>query len=409
MGAALSGRADVLFENRQVNVHRGTFRDRFAAYATHVYVLNGTWASGGTVHITVSLEKQQAPGKELESPVGPTHHNLIVDGGFEGEGYWLLETGEKSPNGVRGMLTGNTSHAGKRCAVIERRQEKGRATWTGWSVKLAPYRRYLFGCYGRAELSGGAEAGLFLQGPHPGGDYVRGATTIHFRDRSPAWDRYLVTFCTRDQPLVVRPYLFMADGCGTVWFDDVFLVGSSELAASPNLLRNSSFEEDELPLWPKSWGTSTVLPGMVGPTNPLWGPDNHIAHHGKRSLRMIQPDPWTEDTYGQGSNLNAMQGGLHWQAGHPYTLSAFLKADRPKTQVWWLIGEHLKQLEVGTEWKRYTFTLTPKTTTDTGLVHISMHSAGTLWVDAVQFEAADKASPYGEAKWFPYRGKRMEP
>lgn len=378
----LKGPAEVLFENRKVKIKDGVITDKFDSYGTHVYVCDGVWPAGGTITVAVTLDKQEQKTEAPAQGLDKAQENLIVDGGMEGENSW------------QGTLSAKTSHEGKKCAIIERPADQGMANCTGWEVRLEPRTRYMFGCYGRAEMAGGAEAGLYLQGPYPQGEYVRNVTTIKFRDRAPAWERYIVSFTTRDEPLTVRPTLYFGNGRGTAWFDDVFLVKSSEAAESLNLLLNSSFEQDMLPGWPAKWGSWVNMEGAIGGPNAAWGPDATTAYHGKRSMCLRQTE-WTTNTYRYGAALDVSQSRLRYEGEQPYTFSAYLKAAQTNTPIWlWINWESPKPCRVDTEWKRYTFTVTPKVSSEQGFVRVSMQGTGTLWVDAAQFERGTNATAF---------------
>jgi hypothetical protein len=244
-------------------------------------------------------------------------------------------------------------------------------------------------------MSGGAICGLFLQGPYPQGEFLRPASTILFRDRSPGWDRYIASFTTGEDALTVRPFLFFENGRGRAWFDDVFLVRSSDQAESVNLLQNPGFETTVIPFWPEHWWTWAQLPGYVGSQNALWAVDETVAYEGKRSLRMSQRE-WTDTTYPQ-TALDVQQANLRLEANQPYTVSAFLRADRPGTRVWlWINYKLSKELVLDTGWQRHSFTCASPAATTQGFVRVSMRSAGTVWVDAVQLERGSTPLSYTE-------------
>ena len=387
-----SGQAKVWFENRAIDVRGFKFRDHFARLGTHVYEIGGGWPRDGVLTIEVALRVEEKP-EQAAAPEVPPGANLLSDPGFETDRYWVADPGDPKREMVTCKFEKTMARNGKQCAVIRRPHGEGRATFSGWSVRLKPNTRYLFGCYARAEGGGGAEASIYLQGRSQDTWYLRSATKIRIADRSPAWDRYSIEVTTRDRPVSVRPICAFQGGTGTALFDDAFLVEVPAEAASRNLVPNSGFEQETLRGWPDNWRPvfSMISPGFIGTEDAIWGSDHQVAFEGKKSLRSMV----TEKPAPRGFHYQFRTAALRLGEEKQYTLSLYMKADRPKFAVNLYMGKETKQVGVSTEWARYTFT------TKLGqiaYINIMPRSQGTLWVDAVQLEEGTEATAYMPGK-----------
>ena len=230
------------------------------------------------------------------------------------------------------------------------------------------------------------------------------ALYVAFKCREPAMDKLVAL----PRPLDKRPSdddcveLFLSTGTdGRTYYHFIVSALNAKLdqwnRVSPHLMRNAwdGDWESAVDKAKDHWTVEMAIPWYnfaadVG--NRRWRIN---FCRGKRSLRMFQPEPWTEIPLGLGGNVNALQRGIYCEKGEPYTLSVYMKADRPGTQVLiYGIPGPAKMLSVDTEWKRYSHTVTSKETTTRGRARLSMKSAGTLWVDAAQLEEGDQASPY---------------
>lgn len=394
-----AGQGKVWFEDRAVTLRNSQFADRFEGYGTHVYELDGSWPSGGVVVVAVTLRPQKKVEEKPEAAKAEEvpSANLIADPGFETDYYWLFGGGDPKLGTMTGKFEEADAHSGKRCAVIRRPHGEGRATFSAWGVMLKPKTRYVFGCYARAEGAGGAVASLYLQGPYPHGSYLQKIATIRIRDRSPGWDRYFVSFATRDRPVWARPMCVFEGGTGTAWFDDVFLYESAKDVGSKNLLRNSGFEQETLPGWPDHWTPmySIMEPGFVGKKDGIWRPDTKVVFEGKNSVRMVKRTPYDSSTDYKRYRVPCVYlPSLTMMGEKDYTFSVYLKADRPKVRVRLMVNWHVKNVTVSTEWARYSYTFKMKKDTNQGFVRMDLQGQSTLWVDAAQLEEGNQPTPY---------------
>ena len=158
--------------------------------------------------------------------------------------------------------------------------------------------------------------------------------------------------------------------------------------SSPNVIRNASFEivPDHVPTYWKPWSISTVPPEVFW---KKWRMDETDAYDGKLSLR-IESDK--KNGVGFFSHDNRMA------VGQPCTFSVYLKASKPnfkaELRYWEFLGKWSKKpIVVGTEWKRYSFTLDnpEKMKVRAGL---QIWDTGVLWADAAQIEEGTNATPF---------------
>jgi hypothetical protein len=175
-------------------------------------------------------------------------------------------------------------------------------------------------------------------------------------------------------------------------------------SACTNLLPNSSFEIDDpiLPGVPKGWWKPFTFGGwkwpMVGEKGSPWGPDDANAWHGKRSLCMrLAP----EETTHKYRVVAQYMPRLSVQAGKTYTLSLYAKADTPGIALRMFVidagwgNTQWADVTLGTEWRRYSLTRAwPPGLSGKVWVRADVMSAGTAWIDAMQFEEGGAASPY---------------
>jgi len=169
--------------------------------------------------------------------------------------------------------------------------------------------------------------------------------------------------------------------------DEVADLRIEKVSGNENLLANSSFEVCTIEKLPDHWG-----PGYWGMSVPKWtldmaswrkhwGVDNSVRHSGRRSLRIIST----------GNDAAGQQAWASWrdvESGAPYTLSAWLKSDKPDMPVI-LLGQTVK---VNTKWARYSATETQ--TYSPTIAYLKPAAEGTLWIDDVQFEKGSTATEY---------------
>lgn len=166
-------------------------------------------------------------------------------------------------------------------------------------------------------------------------------------------------------------------------------------AAPDNLLRDgASFEVGPAGVQPfasYSWTEKMVAPG-IPPTF-----DTTTAAHGAASLRLTAEDPVRKDNPRGFAFVGAVFNRVVLQRDRPYTVSAYLKADRPGMKAVLYCGEQTwagaewGEIPVTTEWARYAIPFHTDNFVKSGyyLTWVGIApgcTEGTLWVDAVQLE-----------------------
>jgi hypothetical protein len=239
----------------------------------------------------------------------------------------------------------------------------------------------------------------------------------------PSWRQCEVTFqSTRDLPGADSRLQIWFGSTGTLYVSDVSLEPAAPvrkewhpqlpLDGVTNAVPNSSFECGGAGwgcISGQSAGWGTELFHLVGE----W--DQTRGFHGKSSWKLSIParsapmlyfdyyDPMAQPVR---SVLLGHEGWVPVERGKPYTFSAYVMGDRPGTPVRIIVqeadgGRQARAFTAGTEWSRVEYTFTAKEDYACGFVGLdfsradtTVSPAGTLWVDAVQFEAGAKASPY---------------
>ena len=236
---------------------------------------------------------------------------------------------------------------------------------------------------------------------------------------SPSWQR-IERLCqaTATVPAETSRLQFWFGSTGVLWLDDVSLepvdVSTQyhpQIATEGvrNLVPNSSFE-----CGTAGWGS--YGPGLrtwTGNVFRLVGDiDASTASHGDGSLRIRLPNLQDPTYYFDWFDVieqplravaAAHIGWIPLTPGKPCTLSCSLKADAPETPALLMLHEssgadRRKSVTVGTDWQRFSFTVTPSSEFGWAAVGLDLQDseldAATLWLDAVQFEFGDTASPY---------------
>ncbi|MCX7600118.1 MAG: hypothetical protein N2512_14820, partial [Armatimonadetes bacterium] len=236
------------------------------------------------------------------------------------------------------------------------------------------------------------------------------------------WRRYVFRFeAARGASEGTRLQLWYL-GAGTLWIEDVHLAEieplpprfteTVPLAGGKNLVPNSSFE-----LGTVGWGSFAPTAFWGGNLNRLFGehdPGEAAAHFSSLRITVCQnflpvhfSGFWDREKLILWSvvkqPLAANRGWIAVQPGQPYTLSAYLKADRPGAVARLQVREtewtaHDTTIEVGTQWQRYGFTCRPGRPQvfvcigpDLAAANLS---AVTLWIDGVQLEVGEEATLY---------------
>ena len=235
----------------------------------------------------------------------------------------------------------------------------------------------------------------------------------------PNWEPFNVLFeCQHDVPAATSRFQIWFQSTGTLWLDDLTLVETSDQPQSypqigtkgvTNAIPNSSFE-----CGTAGWGSLTFgLGGWEGNLFRLVGEcDPRQAKHGRQSLRITldaasSPVYWFDYYQPVRERVKrafaANRGWIKVEPGALYTLSAYLRADADGTVAQLVVNEAperlvQRQVRVGPQWKRYEFTFTPAEPFLFVAVGLDLEAArrdrGILWVDAVQFERAAKATEY---------------
>ena len=164
----------------------------------------------------------------------------------------------------------------------------------------------------------------------------------------------------------------------------------AELAASPNLLRNSGFLQCANAGVPDWWGTGAAeaiqdWPGCYGTVAEAPVP-------GVRSLRLRVPPP--------ASGLGVQSFAYTLPAGREYTFSLYLKAEAAAQPVGLHLGDQAKTVTATPTWQRAVFTATPKQGHWAGgrlVVRFRVEGVGTLLVAAPQLEYGSQATAYRAA------------
>ncbi len=203
------------------------------------------------------------------------------------------------------------------------------------------------------------------------------------------WQEVTITGTVPEKKPIIL--MILAEHPVTCWVADASIENVTNVASTApphagNLLAGGSFEAGV------SFGWSIRLGGP--PTHAFADPrpsiDATTATDGKRSLSVGIPD---------GDTAYIFSPLIHYNINRPHTLSLDLKASQPTTvRAEFCDGLFGKNFDVGTEWQRYTWTLTLPYLPYARLRLTCKAAAGgpeqKLWMDAVQLEEADHSTPY---------------
>ncbi|OGV56760.1 MAG: hypothetical protein A2017_09855 [Lentisphaerae bacterium GWF2_44_16] len=160
--------------------------------------------------------------------------------------------------------------------------------------------------------------------------------------------------------------------------------------SSANMLYNSSFEMSSNPDVPDGWRRD-LNQAPFG--KDVWGIDDREAFHGKKSLRIGVKDKYVSSL--ARSHLTRLKKDTQ------YTLSVYLKSDKPDTMVRIRASEitpSKAEVSVGTDWKRYVITGKTNNPENGSVATITLLTENAaLWVDAAQLEEGPQASDFAEA------------
>lgn len=183
---------------------------------------------------------------------------------------------------------------------------------------------------------------------------------------------------------------------------------------SKNLLPNASFEAGN-----DGWSSIGKPTAWGGGIYGLFGEiDGEVAREGKHSLRIELGPGKTEITYFdvwpigrevQTAPLLVNRGWIDVVPGQKYTLSAYIRADRPGTPALMCVyrapastsqikvGREDKNILLTKEWARYEFTITAlekQVFIAIGPDLEDKDDAAIIWIDAIQFEQGNVATNF---------------
>jgi len=239
------------------------------------------------------------------------------------------------------------------------------------------------------------------------------------------WKKYEETFqALSDVPAEISRLQFWFKSTGTLWLDDVEFTEVKEIKPAwfpqletkglINYIPNSSFE-----CGTSGWGSYSpdIQGGWTGNLAELIGKiDNTTAAHGDSSLCLDLSEKTMPVRYFDyfdpvkqklKSILAANSGWVPMEKGKTYTLSAFMKADKPEVTGILLLHEvegenkrnnKKKKFPLTTEWTRYSFTVKAEFDYVFAGVGVDLEGGSAanakIWIDAVQLEKSDAPSKY---------------
>jgi cellulose/xylan binding protein with CBM9 domain len=172
-----------------------------------------------------------------------------------------------------------------------------------------------------------------------------------------------------------------------VYFDNIRFEKSKN--NDPNIILNSSFEQETSPGTPDCWHRDLNAPPFG---KNIWGLDYKNSFSGKKSLRIGFKGKYLSPG---GSTIRIIK-------GKTYTLSFYSKSDQNDTTVSVTtsgikLNAKKKIFKISKEWKRYI--VSGKATGIKGSFSIKLLSdKAAVWIDAVQLVEDDKALPYTEPR-----------
>jgi hypothetical protein len=401
---AIRGNARVKFEGRIVAINGGQFSERFSGYERHVYEIPAVWPVNAT--ITLNMTSENIPPGPA-SPVNNLARNLIVECDFENKGQWTFATDEGVRGRIAGRLDMTTSHAGKRCALIEATDAIGGGGWVGPRVTLKANTRYTFGGWAKAEMEGETHRrSVTLQLEAKSQSFTRAWTLPieHFA----GWQQHRAIFMMPGVDVLALPRCRVSSNSkdskqgvrGRAWFDDLFLREASH--GIRNLIVNGGFEDACSPGWPAHWDCEAAYPapGAIGGTGALWGMDATQPFEGQYCLRMTGSEKAPAAfPFRHQEATQELVPFIALQEARDYVFSAQMRADKPNREVRVTMGTPGlgSTLKLTTEWRRYSIKIRPKETIKDAVVRISsLQAEGIVWADAVQLEEGAEPTEYRE-------------
>ena len=211
---------------------------------------------------------------------------------------------------------------------------------------------------------------------------------------------------------------FWYTSTGTFWIDDVRLEPAEAivkrftevvpLTSAVNLLPNSSFECGS-----NGWGSIADLPERGGNLNlPVGEVDSTTSLYGQSSFKIaLTPETIPVFSFDYfllkrvpiKAPLLANRGWITVEPGSDYTLSAYIKTDTEGLTGVLSVKQAFqndlrREITLTTNWTRYTFTFQPyaeQIFIALGMdLEASNKETGIVWIDGVQLEKDNKATPY---------------
>ncbi len=355
--------------------------------------------------------------------------NIVKNGSFEewtgGQpAAWFLE-GDKGVTQQLEEDSGVTSGRAAKltCSAFDR---ETRYSWATLSQRgcagLEEGKWYLFSCWARQENMGPAMATVELFADESVKIPYEKTLLFHqlpLRNEWRYFERYFQATSAGTDKGRLTIYF---DSTGSMWLDDVIIqevptpeptVGAQlpEIGAK-NLVPNGSFE-----CGTGNWSSLGKNITFVAGLTTLFGEvETGAGFDGDRTLRIeLSPDTtWVASfnwpsgvAEAQNAPLAANIGWIPVQKDAPYTLSASMRADRENVPARIQIcfksafgnaGRPSQDVVLGTEWKRYSFTVNAPAqyafvTVGPDLSKSDLDTA-TVWIDAIQLEAGSEASEY---------------
>ena len=350
--------------------------------------------------------------------------NLVANGSFE-----RVENGAPADwvsagdGAVAQQLSAGAGKVGRHaaklhCSAYDRQGPSSHAMLAQvGKVALTKGGLYRFSCWMRCERMAGRHVRVAIS------DTARWSNcglSASFR-LGRAWRRYETFFTATASVRQSTRLQFWYGEVGTLWVDDVEIVPLDELelaytnriepGPSRNILPNASFEcgpEGWASLGkPAGWGNLSGLHGEVVAGG---------ARHGRRCLRIELGPGKTPTTYfdyfepvavTQHAPLAANVGWIRAKKGAPYTLSAWIRADRGGVPARLLVRQcepggwpstASKDVVLSQTWQRFVFPFRPRR----GWFFVaagpdlseSRRKEATVWVDAVQVEQGPAATDF---------------
>ncbi len=411
------------FDGKLRRLRAHAFAERIEGFGTRAFEVRGlpsrgalrltVRVSGPAVERLVKLAETERGG--AEEAAGP---NLLTNPKLENAKGWQFI--DWSPKGFRARLTFEPSGrpGGGRCARIDQPSVKSVSQLVSDWIELKPHTEYRYGGWVRAEITEGRRAVrvMLLDEKNKLVAWTKrlsnGQLYARFV-RVPAgqreWKLFSDSVVIGDRPRRVRLWCRVIHGAGRVWFDDMFVRKSRVVRPERkkrNLLCNSSFERAALPGWPDHWNGSLNAGPPMGAPGARWMQAGDAAFHGRCCVRVVLPPGLKKWEYGR-TYYMPNPGGVQVTPDRPYTLSVYLKGDRPGLRVRLSVSYLNRQgryagarrnVTITNKWARYSMTFTPTNMrSDCKLAPaFKLLDAGTLWIDAVQLEAGAAATPYEE-------------